>query len=59
MIRQHGGLGYKPVDELHPVGLCETGTAFEQQVEIVYEGRIFQCRRILVKLIRPTRDEWH
>ncbi|MBD2244488.1 transposase [Nostoc sp. FACHB-888] len=59
VIRQHGGSGYKPLCELHPVGLCETGTVFEQQIEIVYEGRTERLRRILVKLNRPTRDqEW-
>jgi len=31
----------------------------EQQVEIVNEGKTFRCRRIVVKLTRPTRDqEW-
>jgi len=59
VIRQHGGLGYKPVSELDPVGLCETGTVFEQQIEIVHEGQTERLRRILVKLNRPTRDqEW-
>lgn len=59
VIRQHRGLGYKPVSELHPVGLCETGTVFEQEIEIVYEGRTERLRRILVKLNSPTRDqEW-
>jgi hypothetical protein len=59
VIRQHGGLGYEGVSELYPVGLCKTGTVFEQHIEIVHEGRTFRCRRILVKLTRPTRDqEW-
>ncbi|MCC5654676.1 transposase [Nostoc sp. XA013] len=59
VIRQHGGLGYEPFGELQPVGLCQTGTVFEQQVEIVHEGGTFRCRRIVVKLTRPTRDqEW-
>jgi len=47
------------VSELHPVGLCETGSVFEQEIEIVYEGQTQRLRRILVKLNRPTRDqEW-
>jgi len=57
VIRQHGGLGYKPVSELDAVGLCKTGNVFEQQVEIVHEGETFRCRRIVVKLTRPTRDQ--
>lgn len=59
VIRQHGNLGYTPMKELEEVGLCETGTVFEQQLEIVHEGQSFRCRRIVVKLTRPTRDqEW-
>ncbi|MHC5861828.1 transposase [Nostoc sp.] len=57
VIRQHGNLGYTPLQELQEVGLSETGTVFEQQVEIVHEGRTFRCRRIVVKLNRPTRDQ--
>ena len=59
VIRQHGGLGYKPVSELVSVGLSETGTVWEQIVEIVHEEETFRCRRVVVKLSRPTRDqEW-
>ncbi|NJR76935.1 MAG: transposase [Scytonema sp. CRU_2_7] len=59
VIRQHGNLGYTPLQELQSVGLCETGTVFEQQVEIAHEGGTFRCRRIVIKLTRPTRDqEW-
>ena len=59
VIRQHGNLGYTSIGELKEVGLCETGTVFEQLVEIVHEGQAFQCRRIVVKLTSPTRDqEW-
>ena len=45
------------MSELQAVGECETGTVFEQQIEITYEGRTFRCRRIVVKLTRPTRDQ--
>ncbi|MEA5595917.1 IS4 family transposase [Rivularia sp. UHCC 0363] len=57
VIRQHGNLGYTPTGELQEIGLCETGIVFEQLVEIAYEGGSFQCRRIVVKLTRPTRDQ--
>ncbi len=59
VIRQHGNLGYTPVSELQEVGRCETGTVWQQQVEIAHEERTFLCRRIVVELTRPTRDqEW-
>ena len=39
--------------------LSETGTVWEQIVEIVHEGEPFRCRRVVLKLSRPTREqEW-
>jgi IS4 transposase len=56
VIRQHGSLGYKVINELRKVGETETGTVFEQEVEIENEGQYLRCRRIVVKLFKPTRD---
>lgn len=56
VIRQHGSLGYKVITELKEVGETETGNVFEQEVEIEYQGQNLRCRRILVKLLKPTRD---
>ena len=59
MIRQHGGMGFKELEELKPLGSTETGKLFEQKVEINYEGKTLILRRILLKLFVPTRDkEW-
>jgi IS4 transposase len=56
VIRQHGSLGYKVINELKKVGETETGTVFEQEVEIENKGQYLRCRRIVVKLFKPTRD---
>lgn len=59
VIRQHGSLGYQQMSELKAVGQTDTGNLFEQEVEIGYEGNLFKCRRIVLKLFKPTRDkEW-
>jgi hypothetical protein len=59
VIRQHGSLGWKEVTELKALGQTETGDIFEQEVEIYYEGNLLKCRRVVLKLFKPTRDkEW-
>jgi len=59
VIRQHGGLGFKELEELKLLGSTETGELFEQKVEINYEGKTLTVRRIVLKLFVPTRDkEW-
>jgi Transposase DDE domain len=59
VIRQHGGMGFKELEELKPLGSTETGELFEQKVEINYEGKELILRRIVLKLFVPTRDkEW-
>ena len=59
VIRQHGGLGWTPLSELKSCGQTDTGELFEQSIEICFNGRRLQCRRIVLKLFKPTRDnEW-
>jgi hypothetical protein len=37
----------------------DTGKIWEQEVEICYEGSRLRVRRVLLKLLQPTRDlEW-
>jgi hypothetical protein len=57
VIRQHGSLGWKEVSELTAAGQTETGDIFEQEIEICYQGKPLKCRRIVVKLFKPTRDK--
>src|SRR4028119_2315962 len=55
VIRQHGGLPYQILRELHPVGISKTGEVFEQPIELVWEDQRIKLRRIVVKLNQPTR----
>jgi IS4 transposase len=57
VIRQHGSLGWKQISELKAQGQTETGDIFEQEVEICYQGQLLRCRRVVVKLFKPTRDK--
>jgi Transposase DDE domain len=57
VIRQHGSLGWKEVSELKAAGQTDTGDIFEQEIEICYQGKPLRCRRIVVKLFKPTRDK--
>lgn len=53
VIRQHGGMGFKELEELKPLGSTETGELFEQKVEVNYEGKTLILRRtVLIKVIR-------
>ncbi|OUL19697.1 transposase [Nostoc sp. T09] len=59
VVRQHGSLGYQQLSQLKALGQTDTGNLFEQEVEINYEGNLLKCRRILLKLFKPTRGkEW-
>lgn len=57
VLRQHGSLGWKEVSELTAKGQTDTGDIFEQFVEICYQGKTLKCRRVVIKLFKPTRDQ--
>lgn len=57
VLRQHGSLGWKEVSELKAKGQTDTGDIFEQLVEICYQGKTLKCRRVVIKLFKPTRDQ--
>lgn len=56
VIRQHGSLSWKSISKLQSMGKTETGELFEQQVEIKYGDIVLSCRRVVMKLFKPTRD---
>jgi Transposase DDE domain len=56
IIRQHKGLPWQPINELQNQGQSEGGEVFEQDVILEYSGTKLNCRRIVVKLEKPTRD---
>jgi IS4 transposase len=57
VIRQHRSLGWKEVSELKAEGQTDTGDIFEQEIEICCEGKTLRCRRVVIKLFKPTRDK--
>ena len=57
IIRQHGGLPFTLRGRRKRVGETETGTVYEQAMEVSDEqGQVRVFRRITVKLNEPTRD---
>ena len=57
IIRRHGNLSYRPVGRMTRVGRSETGTVYEQYIEVPGEsGDTKKFRLIKVVLTEPTRD---
>ena len=58
IVRQHGQVPYKVLTEEGKVGITDTGTVYEQWIEMVDgEGKAHKLRRIIVKLNKATRDK--
>lgn len=55
-IRQHGSLAGRALGERVARGRTEGGRAFEQRVELDFEGTTLTVRRVTVVLDQPTRD---
>jgi len=56
VIRQHGSLSWEPRSELKAMGKRSPGELFEQKVEIRYGDKVLSCRRVVLKLFKPTRN---
>jgi hypothetical protein len=56
VIRQHGQLAGTLLGERRYVGTSDTGRVYEQRIELTYQGRRRQFRRVTVELFQPTRD---
>ncbi len=57
IIRQHGSLKGRLIGRRKHVGETDTGTVYEQQIELTNEqGDTLKMRRITVVLHTPTRD---
>ncbi len=55
ILREHQNLPWQASSELQPVGRCDTGEVFEQQIQLTYKGQSLALRRVLVQLNQPTR----
>jgi Transposase DDE domain len=56
IIRQHKSLPWQAINELVYQGQTDGGEVFYQDVLLEYSGIKLNCRRIVVKLEKPTRD---
>src|SRR5262249_4487815 len=56
VIRQHGQLEGKLVGKRRSIGRTDTGSVYEQSIEVSFQGRRKKLRRISVVLDKPTRD---
>ncbi len=56
IIRQHQNLPWQETSSLVESGRTEGGVVFEQTGIVTYEGSSLRCRRVVVKLDKPTRD---
>ncbi len=56
IIRQHQNLPWFATNELIYQGQSEGGEVFSQDVTLEYSGTKLNCRRIVIKLEKPTRD---
>jgi IS4 transposase len=55
IIRAHQNLPWEALAPLESMGLSATGEVFEQPVSMTHEGSELTFRRIIVKLLKPTR----
>lgn len=57
VIRQHGNLPWKALDELVLKGHNETGSVWEQSIQVTLNQTLkLTLRRVVVRLKHPTRD---
>jgi IS4 transposase len=57
LVREHKGLPWQAISQLHYAGRTDRGRVYEQEVEINNEaGETRGLRRIVIRLNEPTRD---
>ena len=57
VIRQHGNLPWQPLNELAWQGRNETGSVWEQSVQLtLHQTLMLTLRRVVIRLKQPTRD---
>lgn len=55
IIRAHQNLPWTALEPLRTVGFSPSGEVFEQRVKVMHEQTCLTCRRVVVKLTKPTR----
>lgn len=57
VIRQHGGsFGWTEVDKRRNAGRVETGTVYEQTIQVEHEGKPWKLQRVTLVLDQATKD---
>jgi hypothetical protein len=56
VIRQHGSMTGELLGKPRPCGRTDTGTLYEQRIQLKYQGKTKVFRRITLVLDQPTRD---
>jgi hypothetical protein len=58
LVREHKGLPWQALGELIYIGRVDTGTVYEQQVQVSNDkGESRRLRRLFIRLDEPTRDK--
>ena len=55
IIRAHQNMPYDAIEPPRAVASSPSGEVFEQPVSVTHQGQCLSCRRIVVKLSKPTR----
>ncbi|MEN8445039.1 MAG: transposase [Cyanobacteria bacterium J06555_13] len=55
LIREHKNLPWEAVSDLQSAGSVEAGEVFEQTIQIQHNGESLRCRRVVLRLTKPTR----
>jgi hypothetical protein len=57
VIREHQGLPWQPLSELKLVATVASGELFEQEIQIQHDGACLTVRRVVLRLLKPTRHD--
>jgi hypothetical protein len=57
VIREHQGLPWQPLSELKWVATIASGELFEQSIQIQHDGACLTVRRVVLRLLKPTRHD--
>jgi IS4 transposase len=57
VIREHQNLPWRAISELKSIQTVESGELLEQEIEIEQDGACLTVRRVVLRLIKPTRHD--
>jgi IS4 transposase len=57
VIREHQNLPWRAISELKTIQTVESGGLLEQEIEMEQDGACLTLRRVVLRLIKPTRHD--